>query len=137
MNSERTHVFFHGFMIHFALWAFAALAVFYGVRHILYVTENGASRMALDIILSVMLILTGLFIVRIRFDLAALRKRTAAELLWVSLAAAAIFLGLHWVEDLSGEDCYQGCVPKAIIFTCWGIAMYRYYVTRRHLFTGQ
>ncbi len=136
MKESRFHGYFHNFLIYFALWAYAALAVFYGAKHIFYVVENGASQMTLDIILSVLLIGVGVFTVITRFDLAAFRERAIAELLWICLAAAVIFLALHWVEDISGEDCYQGCVFKAVLFACWGIALNRYYGMRREMFRG-
>ena len=63
----------------FALWVFGAFAILYGIRHIVYVTENGASHMTLDIILSILLIILGIFIFKIRFDLAAMRKRSIKE----------------------------------------------------------
>ena len=133
-QQQKYHEWFHKFMIYFALWAFGTFAVLYGIRHIFYVTENGASQMTIDIILSVLLIILGIFIFKIRFDLAALRERSIKELTGACIAAALIFLALHWVEDLSGEDCYQGCIFKAVVFVCWGIALYRYYSARKNVF---
>ncbi len=135
MNEKPVHKYFHFFMIWFALWAFAALAIAYGAGHIFYVTENGASHRTLDIVLSVLMIALGIFVIWTRFDLAAFRARAIKELLWACLAAAVLFLGLHGVEYLSAEDCYQGCVPKALILACWGIALYRYYGTRKEHFS--
>ena len=135
-QQPKLHQYFHNFMIYFAVWAYAAFAILYGVRHILSVIENGASYMALDIVLSVLLIAVGIITIKARFDLAAFRAIAIRELPGTCIAAAVIFLCLHWVEDLSGEDCYQGCVFKAIVFACWGIALYRYYGARKHLFKG-
>ena len=133
-QQPKLHKYFHNFMIYFAMWAYAALAILYGIRHILSVLENGASHLALDIILSVLLIGVGIITIKARFDLAAFRIIVIKELLGTCIAAAVIFLCLHWVEDISGEDCYQNCIFKAVVFACWGIALYRYYSTRRHLF---
>lgn len=133
-QQPKLHKYFHNFMIYFAMWAYVGLAVFYGIRHILHVLENGASYMALDTILSVLLIVAGIITIKARYDLAAFRVIAIKELLGTCIAAAVIFLCLHWVEDISGEDCYQNCVFKAVVFTCWGIALYRYYGQRSHLF---
>ena len=133
-QQPKLHKYFHNFMIYFAMWAYAALAILYGIRHILSVVENGASYMVLDIILSVLLIIVGIITIKARFDLAAFREIAIRELSGVCIAAAVIFLCLHWVEDISAEDCYQGCVIKAVVFACWGIALYRYYSARKHLF---
>ena len=59
-QQPKLHQYFHNFMIYFAVWAYAAFAILYGVRHILSVIENGASYMALDIVLSVLLIAVGI-----------------------------------------------------------------------------
>ena len=136
MSEQKTelHPWFHKFMICFALWAYGAFAVISGVQNLLYVMENGASKIVLDIILSVLLILLGLFVIKVRFDLAALREKAIRELTASCIAAALIFLAFHWVEDISGDDCYHGCIPKAVIFACWGIALYRYYSSRRDAF---
>ena len=128
------HKYFHYFLICFALWAYAAFAVIYGISHIFDVVENGVSPLAPDIILSVLLILVGIVTVKARFDLAAFRKIAIRELPGVCFAAAVICLGLHWAEDMIAEDCYQGCIPKALIFACWGIALHRYYAGRKQLF---
>ena len=135
-QQPKLHRYFHNFMIYFATWAYAAFAIFYGIRHMLSVIENGASQMALDIILSVLLIVVGIITIKARFDLAAFRVIAIKELLGTCIAAAVIFLCLHWVEDISGEDCYQNCVFKAVVFACWVIALYRYYGQRSHLFKG-
>ncbi len=138
MSEKRDilHPWFHKFMIYFALWAYGAFAIISGIRHIFYVTENGASHATLDIILSVLLIILGLFIFKTRFDLAALREKVIWEITAACVAAALISLAFHWVEDISGDDCYQGCIPKTIIFACWGIALNRYYRERRDQLKG-
>ena len=133
-HQQKYHEWFHKFMIFFALWVFGAFAILYGIRHIIYVTENGASHMTLDIILSILLIILGIFIFKIRFDLAAMRERSIKELTGACIAAAFISLAFHWVEDISGEDCYQGCIFKTVVFVCWGIALYRYYSARKNTF---
>ena len=91
-QQPKLHKYFHNFMIYFAMWAYAALAILYGIRHILSVLENGASHMALDIILSVLLIVVGIITIKARFDLAAFRAIAIKELLGTCIAAAVIFL---------------------------------------------
>lgn len=134
MGRPQLHKYFHNFLIFFALWAYAALAVLYGIKHIYSVWENGAQYMAFEIIPSALLIATGLFTIKARSDLAAFREIAIVELPGVCFSAAVVFLLLHLVENMSAEDCYQGCLFKVFIFVCWGITLYRYYNDRRQLF---
>ena len=46
-QQPKLHKYFHNFMIYFAMWAYAALAILYGIRHILSVLENGASHIVI------------------------------------------------------------------------------------------
>ena len=134
INRPQLHKFFHNFLVYFALWAYAALAVLYGIKHIWSVWENGSSYMAFEIIPSLLLIAIGVFTLKVRSDLAAFREAAIIELPGICIAAAVVFLSLHMVENISAEDCYQGCLFKVFLFVCWGIALYRYYSDKRHLF---
>lgn len=133
-QQPKFHPWFHKFLIWFALWAYALFAILYGVRNILSAVENGVEYLPLVILLNALLILLGLFTVLARFDLAAFRPRAPKELLGICLGAAAIVLLLQGVRHLSGEDVDGSRLFSAVIFACWGIALYRYYNDRQYLF---
>ena len=134
-QQPKFHPWFHKFMIFFALWAYALFAFLYGIRNIWRAVENGVEFLPLVIILNVLLILLGVFTIAVRFDLAAFRPRAPKELLGICLGAAAIIRLLQLVRHLSAEDVDSGRILSAVIFTCWGIALYRYYNDRKYLFT--
>lgn len=135
-QQPKFHPWFHNFLIWFALFAFALVAVIYGVRNILSALENGVEYQALVVILSALYIALGLFLVKARFDLAAFRPQAPVELLGACIAAAVITLLLCWITDLSGEEVGRANLLSAVIFVCWGIALYRYYHDRPYLFNG-
>ena len=101
--------------------------------HIL-ITDNTVLRLFCNSVMYALLILLGLFTVLARFDLAAFRPRAPKELLGICLGAAAIVLLLQGVRHLSGEDVDGSRLFSAVIFACWGIALYRYYNDRQYLF---
>ena len=127
---------FHAFMIYFALWAYALLAVIDGGRYIYHATGNKPEFYVLILILGILLIILGLFIVKVRFDLAAFRAQTPKELLIICLTAAAIVLANQLLVYLSAEDNSRSSIFAAFIFVCWGIALYRYYNERAYLFNN-
>ena len=131
------HKWFHNFMIYFALWAFAAFAILFGIRFIASGVENGYEgfERVMLIIVNALLILLGLFAVKARFDLAALRRRAPKELLGICVAGAVLCLANYWVEDIAGDDFNRALIPTALILACWGIALYRYYKQRASIFT--
>ena len=133
-QNPKFHPWFHKFLTHFALWAFAAVAVIQSIREIFHANENGASNYTGIVIFSVLLMLVGLFAVVVRFDLAAFRPRAAVELLILCLAAAAALFALHCLLDIDGGDEGMPRVITAGILTLWGIALYRYYHQRPYLF---
>ncbi len=138
MSEQQTpkfHQYFHNFLIHFALWAYALVAVIQGFREIRYVQENGARSSWIVVVLAVLLMLVGVFTVKVRFDLAAFRPKAVAELLGVCLAAAVIValidLSLYWLQV---TDVVGTRLGAAGILVLWGIALYRYYHDRPYLF---
>ena len=58
------------------------------------------------------------------------------DFLIVCLAAAAIMVILHFLLTFYGDDDNSHRLTYAFIFGCWGIALYRYYNDRRHLFVN-
>jgi len=132
----KLHGYFHKFMIWFAMWAYALMAVIAGARDIMFAYDNRAHFEALVIIMGVLLIALGAFIVKVRFDLAAFRRNAPKELLIVCVAAAAIMAILHFLLTLYGDDDNSHRLSYALIFACWGIALYRYYNARSDLFVN-
>lgn len=132
----RLHVWFHNFLIYFAMWAYAAIAVIAGIRNIDYAYQDRAHFEILIIILGVLLILLGLFVVKVRFDLARFKRGTPRELLIVCVAAAVIMAILHFLWTVYGDDDHSHRLSYAVIFACWGIALYRYYNDRNDLFVN-
>lgn len=133
-QNMKFHPKFHKFIVNFALWAYAAIAVIAGIREILSANENGASNYAGVIVFAVLLILAGVFAVVTRFDLAALRSRAPAELLILCLATAVALFGLHCMLDVDGGDEGMKRVISAVIVMLWGISLWRYYRQRPYLF---
>ena len=133
-QQPKFHPWFHKFLVNFALWAFAAFAVLYGVKDISSSVENGVSFLPLAIMAGVLLILLGLFLIKVRFDLAAFRAIAPKELLWACVAGAVICLFKLLLEEISAEDLSSRHVISAVIFLCWGIALFRYYNDRPYLF---
>lgn len=133
-QNMKFHPKFHKFIVNFALWAYAAIAVIAGIREILSANENGASNYAGVIVFAVLLILAGVFAVVTRFDLAALRSRAPAELLILCLATAVALFGLHCMLDVDGGDEGMKRVISAVIVMLWGITLWQYYKQRPYLF---
>lgn len=133
-QNMKFHPKFHKFIVNFALWAYAAIAVIAGIREILSANENGASNYAGVIVFAMLLILAGAFAVVTRFDLAALRSRAPAELLILCLATAVALFGLHCMLDVDGGDEGMKRVISAVIVMLWGISLWRYYRQRPYLF---
>ena len=137
--SEQTpkfHPWFHNSLIYFFLWAFAVVAVISGIRTIYNGWENGYNGFpfVMLIIVNGLMIVLGLFTVKVRFDLAAFRGKAVKELLWICIAGAVLCLGNYWVEDISGDDFNRSYLLSAFILVCWGISLYRYYRDRPYLF---
>ena len=133
-QNMKFHPKFHKFIVNFALWAYAAIAVIAGIREIMSANENGASHYASVIVFAVLLILAGVFAVVVRFDVAALRSRAPVELLILCLATAIALYGLHCVLDVDGGDEGMKRVITAVIVALWGASLYRYYKQRPYLF---
>ena len=89
-QQPKLHEWFHKFLINFAMWAFALMGIAYAIRDIIFATENEATYKVLVIIMAVLLIALSLFIIKVRFDLAAFRSKAPQELLIACLAAAVI-----------------------------------------------
>ena len=136
MNNQQPkfHPYFHKFLIYFAMWAFALFAVLYGFRNIHHALENDPSYKIFILLTGFLLIVLAAFIIKVRFDLAAFRPAAPKELLGICLAGAALVLFRFLIDELSAEDSYGNPVIEAVIFICWGIALYRYYNDRKYLF---
>lgn len=129
-------MYFHKFMIFFALWAFAVFAAYKGVWAIQFTLENGVPSPATIIIPGVLLILLGAFLIKVRFDLAAYRAAVPVEMLIACLAGAALVGLIHLLLDVYGAFEGQRWILEVVIFACWGIALYRYYKRFPELFVN-
>ena len=127
--------FFHNFLIYFALWAYALVAVISGIREIIFGNENNVEGAILIYILGGILIAIGLFTIKVRFDLAAFCPNAPAELMWICLAAAADILLLYLWYDYTGADDNRKRLFYVVILVCWGISFSRYYKQRPYLFS--
>lgn len=134
-EQTKTDKFLHNFLIYFGLWAYALLAILYGARDIYLAIEDEYSYLVPTAILSSLLILLGLFVIKVRFDFAAMRAKAPKELVGVCFAAAVIMLlyelMLHLYDDYIDPDRMYA----AVIFAIIGIAFMRYYHTKPSLYT--
>lgn len=129
-------MWFHKFMIYFAIWAFAVFAVLYGVKGIAEAIENNMPHTALFVIAWGALIALALFLVKVRFDLAAFRQNALKELLIAGLAGAGILLLIQGLIYFSDEDVYAKDVYSALIILVWTVGVYRYYKLHSDLFVN-
>ena len=133
-QNTKFHRYFHNFLIYFALWAYALVAVISGIREIIFGEENNVEGAVIIYILGGILIAIGLFTIKVRFDLAAFRPKAPEELLGVCLAAAADILLLYLWYDYTGADDNRKRLLYVVVLVCWGISLYRYYKQRPYLF---
>ncbi len=135
-SQPKFHEWFHKFLIYFALFAFPLVGVIEGIRYILFAVENNAECKIIVIILSVLLLLTSLFCIKVRNDLAAFRQIAVKEILWVCLAAGLFIFLINFALDQDGaiDDMSRGW--SGLIVAVWGFAVYRYYNARLYLFKG-
>ena len=133
-QTPKFHPWFHKFLINFALWAYALIAVISGIREIIFANENGVQSAFIIYILAGILIAIGLFTIKVRYDLAAFRPQAPKELLWICLAAAADLLLIYWWLDSTGASEDKKRLFYAVILVCWGISLSRYYLQRPYLF---
>jgi len=129
-------IWFHKFMIYFALWAFAAFAVAFGVRGISDSIQNGMRHTALFVIAWGLLIADAVFLVKVRFDLAGFRQNTPKEMLIAGLAGAGILLLIQGLIYISDEDVYARDVESAVIIAIWTVGVYRYMNIHQDLFVN-
>ena len=137
MSEQQTpkfHQWFHNFLIYFALWAYGLVAVIQGFLDIHFVSENGVHPGWPIIALAVLLMLAGVFTIKVRYDLAAFRPQAPKELLIVCLAAAAILAIIDLLLDSFGDDTLGRRLYSAAIIAIWGFVLYRYYNQRPYLF---
>lgn len=135
-QTPKFHPWFHKSLIYFFLWMFAVFAVLYGAKYIYSGVENGyhGTELVMLIVVNALLILLGLFIIKVRFDLAAFREIAVKEILWACIAAAVICLGNYWVKEIAGDDNSPRLIGSAGIFLCWGYVLHKYYKDRPYLF---
>lgn len=135
-QDPKFHPWFHKFLVNFAFWAFAAFAILYGAKYIYRGIENGyhGTELVLLIIVNALLILLGLFLIKVRFDLAGFQPIAVREILWVCIAAAVLCLGNYWVKEIAGDDNSVRMIGTAGILACWGYVLHKYYKDRPYLF---
>ncbi len=133
-QNPKFHKWFHNFLIYFAFWAFALIAVIQGIREIVFANENNVQAKAIVIILAVLLMLVGAFLIKVRFDLAAFRPQAPKEMLGVCIAAAAILVVMHLFLYMNGDNESPKAFEYAPIVLVWGVVLYRYYNDRPYLF---
>ena len=129
-------IWFHKTMIYFVLWAFAAFAALYGAKGIMDTIENGMPNTAFFVIAWGALIALAVWLVKVRFDLAAFRRNALKELLIAGLVGAGILLLIQGLIYLSNEDVYAKDVYFALIVAVWTVGVYRYYKLHSDLFVN-
>ena len=132
----RFHQWFHSFLVNFAMWAFGAFAILFGIKFIREAKMDGysGSEFMMVVIVNVILIAVGLFAFKTRFDLAEFRSIALKELPGVCIAGAVVCLANCLVADMVGDDVNRKLLSTAFILVCWGIGLYRYYRDRSYLF---
>lgn len=137
-NRAKFHQWFHNFLVNFAMWAFGAFAILYGIRFIFDAKIDGysGSDFLMIVIVNVLLIAVGLFTFKTRFDLADFRLIAVKELPGVCIAGAAVCLANCWVADMIGEEINRRLLSTAFILICWAFTLYRYYHEREYLFNA-
>ena len=133
----KFHRWFHNFLVNFAMWAFGAFAILFGIQYIFEAKMNGysGSEFIMIVIVNVLLIAVGLFTIKTRFDLAGFRSVALMELPGVCIAGAVVCLANCLVADMVGDDINRRLLSTAFILICWAIALYRYYHERAYLFS--
>ena len=135
-QKARLHRWFHLFLVNFALWAFGAFAILYGIRFIYEAKMDGysGSEFLMIAVVNILLIATGLFTIKTRFDLADFRMIVLKELPGVCIAGAVICLVNCQVLNVIGYDMDRRLLLTAFILICWAFGLYRYYHEREYLF---
>ena len=128
----------HNFLIYFALWACAAFAILFGIKFISEGQMNGYDGFPLIMLILVngLQILLGIFVIKVRFDLAAYREKAPREVAGACIAGAVLCLANYWVEDIAGDDFNRSLLSTAFILVCWAIALYRYFKSYQELFVN-
>ena len=117
---------FHKALINGFLWVIAAGMIFIGIRNLMYGIEDEVSPLALVIIMQAVLIISGLLLIKARFDLAK-KKESGAKLMLIAFLAAAVAFFVDWrIYEVNGE-LTESSVIFPLLSACWGIACYRYY----------
>ena len=135
-QKARLHQWFHLFLVNFALWAFGAFAILYGIRFIYEAKMDGysGSEFLMIAVVNILLIATGLFTIKTRFDLADFRLIALKELPGVCIAGAVVCLVNCQVANVIGYDMNRRLIFTAFILICWAFGLYRYYHEREYLF---
>ena len=129
-------MWFHKFMVNFAMWAFPIIGVVYGIRCIMFAVENSAHYQALDIAACVLLMGVSAYGIKVRFDLAAFRTGALKGLLAAFLAAAAVLLVMHLLYYIPGDEDNFQKLYYAGWTAVWGVGVYRYYKLHEGLFVN-
>ncbi len=126
-NLAKSQKMGHGIMVNFVMWAFAALAILTGAANIQYGRENGMSYLPLMLIVNVLMIAGAIYVIKVRFDLAALKPEAPGRALIGFIVLGVLALGNTWIEYITGEDMVGNSISTAFVFICTGIGIYRYY----------
>ncbi len=138
-KKPKYHIFFHNFMIWFALIAFALVCFAFCWRNIDSACQDGYSGMDLVVIVAVNLLLAalGIMLIKTRFDLAAYRKKVLKELPACCYAGAVICILNGLVDKNYFEgDLFPQMIFAGVIVAVWGFVLNRYYKERADHFAN-
>ena len=117
---------FHKMLVNGFLWVIAAAMIFIGIRNISYGIEDAVSPLALVIIMQAVLIISGLLLIKARFDLSK-KKESGTRLMLIAFLAAAAAFFVDWrIYEVNGE-LTENSFLFPLLSACWGIVCYRYY----------
>ena len=97
-------MWFHKFMIYFAIWAFAVFVVLYGVKGIAEAIENNMPHTALFVIAWGALIALALFLVKVRFDLPSEQERQGYSTVTRAVQKGDKLEALGWQPRVALEE---------------------------------
>ncbi len=138
-QKPKYHIYFHNFLIWFALWAFALLCFAYCWRNIDYAWQDHYVGMDFAVIVGASLLLAalGIMLIKTRFDLAAYREKALKELPGCCYAGAVICIlnGLVDKNYFEGDN-FSRLLFAGVIVAVWGFVLNRYYKERACLFVN-
>ena len=136
MNTTRTFSQpFHKFLINGALWAWGIGMILVAMHNSFMITGDRLQPQGLLLILQAVLAVSGLLVIKARFELARMQRSGALKLLIAFLAAAVVFFVDWRIYDVTGELLEKSGI-FALISACWGISIFRYYRAFDELMTS-